>query len=212
MFSDESGDFTFRDGHNISKYFLIATVTVADCTVGDHLQALQRELAWEGKVLETFHATSDTKTVRKRVFELMADSDIRIDVTALDKRKAQLSLTSNPVQFYKQASFLHFKYVIPRVTTSADDLMVVASALQLKKQKQALHDAVRDVVTQVSPTHRFVTAFLKTNTDPCLQLADYAAWAVQRHLERGDRSSLDIIDSKVRSIFEPFKYGPKTYY
>ena len=69
-----------------------------------------------------------------------------------------------------------------------------------------------DVIDQVSPTTRYVTAFFRNDTDPCLQLADYAAWAVQRKLERGDSSWFDLISHNVRSVFEPWKIGTKTYY
>lgn len=58
-----------------------------DCSVGDRLLALRRELAWSGVQLDQFHATSDKQRVRDRVFDLLAASDFRFDVTILDKRK-----------------------------------------------------------------------------------------------------------------------------
>lgn len=212
IFSDEAGDFTFRRGNNISEYFLIATVTTRDCGVGDELQALQRELAWSGRVLERFHAVSDRPDVRQQVYDLIARSDVRIDATALHKPKAQPHLTTSPVYFYKMANYLHFKYVVPRVATSADELMVVASSLQIKKKRGAVSDAVHDVITQVSPTTRYVTAFFRNDTDPCLQLADYAAWAIQRKLERNDSAWFDLIADNVKSVFEPWAVGKTLYY
>lgn len=212
VFSDEAGDFTFRRGNNISEYFLIATVTMRDCGIGDELQALQRELAWSGRVLERFHAVSDRPDVRRLVYDLIAASDIRIDATALHKPKAQPHLTTNPVYFYKMANYLHFKYVVPRVATEADELMVVASSLQIKKKRGAVGTAVHDVVSQVSPTTRYVTAFFRNETDPCLQLADYAAWAIQRKLERNDSTWFDLIEHNITSVFEPWSAGTMTYY
>lgn len=212
MFSDESGDFTFRRVRGASLYFLIATVTMGDCSVGDELQELQRELAWQGIVIDSFHAVNDRPTVRNRVYDLMAAADIRVDATALEKPKTQPHIVTQPWYFYKLANFLHFKYVVPQIATRADDLMVVASSLQMKKKKEALHQAVHDVVHQVSPTHRFVTAFLPNATDPCLQLADYAAWAVRRKLEANDDHWYNLIGHKIKSVFQPFSSGPNTYY
>lgn len=212
MFSDESGDFTFRNTPGASRYFLIATVTMSDCSVGDELQELQRELAWQGVVIESFHATQDKNAIRNRVYDLIAKSTVRIDATALDKRKTEPHIAARPWYFYKLATYLHFKYVVPRVATRADDLMVVASSLSMKKKKDALHQAVRDVVYQVSPTHRFVTAFLSNATDPCLQLADYAAWAVRRKLEANDLHWYNLIDHNVATVFEPFSSGSNLYY
>lgn len=37
-------------------------------------------------------------------------------------------------------------------------------------------------------------------------------WAIQRKYERGDSRSYNLMKHKVRSEFEPFKFGPKTYY
>lgn len=163
-------------------------------------------------MIEAFHAVADKPNVRAQVYDLIAQSAIRIDATALDKTKTDPKIATRPHYFYKLASFLHFKYVIPRIATKADDLMVVASALQMKKKKDALHQAVRDVVHQVSPTRRFVTAFVQNKTDPCLQLADYAAWAIQRKLERGDGNWFDLVSHKVETVFEPFEHGRNTYY
>lgn len=211
-FADEAGDFTFKDKAGASKYFIIGTVTMDDCALGEELQALRRELAFRGRVLETFHASYDRQDVRDEVFKLIAASNIRIDATILDKRKTQPHLVQNPVRFYKQAMFMHFKYVVPRVTNRSDELLVVASSLQIKKKKGVIAEAVEDVIDQVAHARRHVTAFHQANTDPCLQLADYATWAIQRRFEMNDDRSYDLIKHLVASEFQPFKYGSKTYY
>jgi hypothetical protein len=76
--------------------------------------------------------------------------------------------------------------VAPRIAKSLDELFVVASSLQIKRKKQAIHWAVKDVVQQVSPTAIFHTAFWSAVSDPCLQVADYGTWAIQRKYETGD--------------------------
>jgi len=90
--------------------------------------------------------------------------------------------------------------------------MVVASSLQIKKKKAAIYDTVKDVIQQVSPAHRFVTAFVANFTDPCLQIADYATWAVQRLYEHGDGRSFDRVKHLVASCFEPFALSETRYY
>jgi hypothetical protein len=67
-------------------------------------------------------------------------------------------------------------------------------------------------VQQVSPTAIFHNAFWPAVSDPCLQIADYATWAIQRKYEMGDTHAYDQIDAKIKTEFEPFKYGTKTYY
>jgi hypothetical protein len=212
VFADEGGDFVFKRGAGISNYFMIGTATMSDCTIGTALVDLRRELAWNGLVLDQFHAHNDKQRVRDRVFDVIAASDVRIDVTILDKTKTQDHLRANPLRFYKQAWYLHFKYVAQGIAGSLDELFVVTSSLQIKRKKIAIHTSVRDVVQQVSPTALFHTAFWPAISDPCLQVADYATWAIQRKYEMGDTRSYDLIKPLIKTEFEPFKLGPKTYY
>lgn len=60
VFGDEAGDLVFKEpGNGISRYFMIGTVTLADCAVGEKFLALRRELAWGGILLDQLHATND---------------------------------------------------------------------------------------------------------------------------------------------------------
>ena len=102
--------------------------------------------------------------------------------------------------------------VAPRIATALDEMFVVTSSLQIKRKRQAIHWAVQDVVNQVSPTAVYHTAFWSAVSDPCLQVADYATWTVQRLYEMGDARSYDLVKHLVQSSFEPFKNGPKQFY
>ena len=213
VFADEAGDFVFVRGPGVSRYFILTTVTMDECSVGNALHDLRRDLAMRGGiVLSEFHATNDKQRVRNLVYEVLASAAIRVDATILDKPKTQDHLRTDPLRFYKQAWYLHFKYVAPKIAGASDEMLVAASSLQIKRKKLAIHVAVRDVVEQVSPTVYFETAFWPATSDPCLQVADYAAWAIQRKYESGDTRSYDLIKDKVASEFQPFKAGPNTYY
>lgn len=212
VFSDEGGDLTFKPpGKGISRYFMIGTVAMEDCAIGVELLDLRRDLAWRGIQLDQFHATSDKQRVRDRVFDLIAKTDLRYDVTILDKRKAFPRISADPLYCYKLAWFLHFKYVAPAIVGPLDELLVVASALQIKKKKALVHSAVRSVVNQVSPTVVFHTAFSPTMSDPCLQVADYITWAIQRKYEMGDDRSYDLVSHLVSTEFEPWINGTLRY-
>lgn len=212
VFADEGGDFVFKHGEGVSRYFIIGTVAMRETRIGLEVLNLRRELAWAGMVLPEFHASHDKQRVRDRVFDVIARSNVRIDATILDKPKTQDHLRADPLRFYKQAWYLHFKYVAPRIAGSLDELFVVTSSLRIKRKKQAIHWAVQDVVHQVSPTAIFHTAFWPAVSDPCLQVADYATWAIQRKYELDDTRSYDHVSSKIGSEFQPFAVGTKTYY
>lgn len=213
IFADECGNFDFSHGPDASKYFILATVTATDCAVGRALLDLRRELAWEGLGLGTeFHASTDTQAIRDRVFATIAPFDFRIDATILEKEKAVPSLRASDEQFYKLAWDIHMRHLAPRIVASDDELLVVGASMGTRKRRSLFHAAIRDVVEQVSPTTSFRVASWDGASDPCLQVADYCAWAVQRKWERNDARSHVLIASKIASEVAPWETRTERYY
>ena len=214
VFADEAGDFAFnRQGG--SRFFIIGSVTMEDCSIGADLLELRRELALEDKLRQghaEFHASEDRQAIRNMVFDLLGAHDFRVDATILDKTKTVPRLAADPLRFYKQAWYLHFQYVGPQIAGPKDDLAVVASALQVNKKKAVLGHAVADVVRQVVRARSYRTAFWPAQSDPCLQVADYITWAIQRKHEKNDPRSYNLIRDRIASEFQPFQVGPTTYY
>jgi hypothetical protein len=214
VFADENGNFDFSRKQGASKYFILTTVTVADCASGSSVLDLRRELAWQGHGLDReFHATTDPQLIRDAVFASLAPLPFRIDCTIIEKAKAQPHLRSSDDRFYQYAWFYHMRYLAPRILRANDELLVVSASVGVKKQRGIFHAAVRDVVQQVAPggiPHR--VAFWSAQSEPCLQVADYCAWAVQRKWEGGDPRSYDLVKGKIRSEFEIFRLGRVTYY
>jgi hypothetical protein len=69
LFADEAGVFEFARRANVSRYFILCTVTMTSCAIGHVLLDLRRHLAWERAPLgECFHATTDKQVVRDTVF------------------------------------------------------------------------------------------------------------------------------------------------
>jgi len=109
------------------------------------------------------------------------------------------------------AWYLHFKYLARRMDAS-DRLFVAASSLGTKKARGALHTAVDDVVRQLSPCRSHRVAFWPADSDPCLQVADYCTWSIQRKWERADERSHGLIAPKIRSEFDVWQLGELNYY
>jgi hypothetical protein len=212
VFSDEAGNFDFSRDRGASRYFILCTVTLDDCAVGDRLLELRRMLGWQGIHLDSvFHASEDPQAVRDEVFGLLEAADFRVDATVFEKSKAKPYL-QNDRDLYKLAWFLHFKYVAPFIVQREDRLFVVASSLGTKKRRGIFHTAVDDVVDQVSPCHRHRVAFWPTESDPCLQVADYCTWAIQRKWEREDDRSHVLIESKIATEFDAWSVGQQHFY
>jgi hypothetical protein len=212
VFADEAGNFDFSLEEGASRYFVLTTVAMDDCSIGHDLLELRRELAWQGRYLDrTFHATEDEQAIRDEVFALLASAPFRVDATILEKRKAQPHLQFES-GLYKMAWYLHFKHVAPRLATPADRLMVTAASLGTKKKRGLFHQAVEQVVFQVAPCASYRVAFWPFQTDPCLQVADYCTWAIQRRWELDDPRSHALIAPKIASEFDVWRVGATYYY
>jgi Protein of unknown function (DUF3800) len=211
IFADEAGNFDFSRNQGASRYFVLTTVTMADCRTGDALATFRRELIWRGFNLhEAFHANDDGPVVRNEVYSLLMRWPFRVDATVLEKSKAQPHLQSD-LALYKMGWYLHFKYIAPLVVTSQDRLSVIAASLGTKRTRGLFTTAVDDVVRQVSPA-RYRVASWKSDSDVCLQIADYCCWAIQRSWERGDSGPLGLIQTKIASNTDIWAMGTTHYY
>lgn len=129
----------------------------------------------------------------------------------MEKRKTQPHLANDQERFYKMAWYLHFRHVAPLVTSASTELLVIAAQIGTKKRRKAMRLGIADVVDQ-STRCKWEVAFWPAASDPCLQVADYCCWAIQRKYERADTRSYDLINDKIKSEFQPFDSGQQTYY
>lgn len=196
LFGDEAGNFDFSAGPGASRYFILATVTMANCQAGDRLQALRRRLAWQGVHLgAVLHATEDPQSVRDEVFRVLSSCEMRIDATIIDKRSITVGLR-DPHNLYRRVWYEHFARIAADIAKPGDRLLAVASGLGTRKRRGAFHVAVDDAVrASAKYTHR--VAFWPNMSEPCLVVADYCTWAIQRKWERNDNRSQTLLGDKI---------------
>lgn len=213
VFADEAGDFAFRRGPNISKYFIVCSITLTSCDVGEELLRLRREMAWKRlKQDDYFHATTDNQATRDLVFEIISNNKIRIDATVLQKSKTQPHTRLSDSMFYQHAWYYHFKHLTNFIIKSGDELQVTIASIGTKKTRGAFLNAINNVLGQTANRCNSVTGFWPAQADPCLQIADYCTWAIQRKWERNDTRSHDIIKSQISSEFDLYQTGSTEYY
>ena len=81
LFADEAGCFTFNRGRNVSKYFILCTVTMNDRGIATGLFDLRRDLVRRGApLLDYFHATEDKQEVRDAVYDTILRYEFRVQV------------------------------------------------------------------------------------------------------------------------------------
>ena len=213
VFADEAGDFQFEHGQNISRYFILCTVAMGSCSIADDLLALRRELAWDDAPLgDYFHASTDAQQVRDAVFKTICRHDFSIQATIMEKSKAQPQVRISRPRFYKYGWLYHFRYGMPGVIKSPE-VLITAASLGTKKERRSFTGAVKDVMQQTIRGPKWVTAFFPANTEPCVQVADYCAWAIQRKWERRkDGRSYELISDRITYEFDLWAHGTKHYY
>lgn len=213
IYADEAGNFDFNRERGASRFFILTTVVIPDHAIERELLDLRRELVWRGtNPPDAFHATSDEQNTRNEVFSVLCKHDLRIDATILEKSKAQPHVTKSEELFYKYAWFYHMRHVAPQVATGLDELMLTAASIGTKRKLRDFRYAVQDVMEQTSPTQTMRVDMCQAAAEPCLQVADYCCWAIQRKWELDDNRSYDLIKEKVSSEYDLFRRGTKHYY
>lgn len=213
IFADEFGDFTFARGHNISTYFIVCTVMMNDCTLGDELLALRRDLAWLGVPLrDYFHATYDKQGVRDAVYKLIGGRQFTVQATVMEKAKAQPQVRASHERFYQYGWYYHFRHGIAPQIQKGDELLITAASVKTKKAQGAFTNAINDVVQQHLTRAQWQTSFCPCACDPCLQIVDYCTWAIQRRWERNDVRSHALVANRITYEFDLWQHGNQLYY
>lgn len=214
IYADEAGDFTFNRNPNVSKYFIIATIDMSDWVAPSiALQKLRHMLISDGlNVGDYFHATTDSQDVRDRVFSEICNHDFHVQATICEKAKAQPHVTHSKARFYKTPWYFHCKHgLVPRIQ-AASRVVLTAASLGTKKEKLAFTQGLDDVMSQNMGAKGYLVDFRPCQNDPCMQIADYCAWAIQRKWERDDPRSYNLIKGRITREYDLWSRGGKLYY
>lgn len=214
IFADEAGCFTFNREPNVSRFFVLCTVALDDCSIGAELLSLRRKLAWDGgyELGDYFHATTDKQATRDRVFEVLSQHKFSVQATIMEKAKAQPQVKESKARFYQYGYFYHFKYGVSRLLAPQTELLVTTASLGTKRERTAFEDAVTNVMRQTNGARAWKADFMPCQADPCLQVADYCAWAIQRKWERGDERSYALIADRMTYEYDLWERGRELHY
>jgi hypothetical protein len=214
LFADEAGDFEFARKTNVSRYFIVCTVTLENCAVEHALADLRRDLAWRGNSAmgDYFHASHDNQCIRDLVFDLIAAHEMRIDATILEKSKAQSQTRTSHARFYQYAWYFHFRSIAREILATDEELLLTTASLGTKRLRKTFAATVNNVVQQVATRNSWATYFCPAGSDLGLQVADYCTWAIQRKWERNDTRSYDLIRRKVVREYDLWAAGTQHFY
>ena len=213
VFADEAGCFTFEKKQGASRFFVLCTVVMDNCNVAADLLALRRELAWNKAPLgDYFHASTDQQVIRDAVFAELAKHPFTVQATIMEKTKAEPQVRIDKPRFYKIGWFFHFKFGAALQVAKAQDVLITAASLGTKRERLSFQNPVADVMNQTVRGPSWATDFWPAGSDPCLQVADYCAWAIQRKWELGDTRSYDLIKNRITYEYDLWARGTTHYY
>ena len=213
VFADEAGCFKFHKKKGASKYFMLCTISLDECSISSDLLAIKRRLVAAGDSKRNkLHATTDPLDVRDEVYGILEAADFSIDCTILEKTKAQPQTRTDAPRFYKYAWFYHFKAVGPQVCKQGQKTLITAASIDNKKMRGAFMNSVNNVAQQIVPRDQWEVNFIESSQDPRLWAADYCAWAIQRKWEMGDDSYYRRVKNKIATEFDLWRVGTKHYY
>jgi hypothetical protein len=95
---------------------------------------------------------------------------------------------------------------------TSTELLTTAASLGTKKERASFTEAVDDVMRQTVKGKTWVTNFVPAASDPCVQVADYCAWAIQRKWERDDLRSYNLICDRITYQYDLFRPGTVHHY
>ena len=236
FFVDESGDPTFYDrngnlivgNEGVSKVLLLGFIRTEDPKmIRRTLEKLRVKLANDKylqgipsleKSLISFHAKDDSPEVKQAVYKTILDMDFSAELVVARKIKGifNYKYQSSESKFYDDLISKLFENKLHISQTNEIYFAVRGSRLRQQPLENAIEKAVKQFETKWNTK---ITSEIKIypqrpSGEPCLQIADYINWAVQRAFVKGDMRFYKFIEDKVSylvDIFDIDKY-PKNFY
>ncbi|MGS4948273.1 DUF3800 domain-containing protein [Meridianimarinicoccus sp. RP-17] len=145
------------------------------------------------------------------MFDVIRKHPLTVQATICEKAKAKPSITKNKARFYKYPWYYQFRHAIAPQIAKGDDLLITAASVGTKKERATFYSELDDVMSQTVKA-QWAVDFRPSQCDPCLQVADYCAWAIQRKWERGDARSYDLIKHQITYEYELWRHGSTYHY
>ena len=248
-FVDEAGDpalFNVK-GKQIagtdgcSRFFILGNLDVSNPQqLADALNELRQKLLGDPyfagvpsmspaqqKTARMFHAKDDVAEVRREVFKLLLDFDVRFYAVVRDKRtiaEKVLAHNKNDPRYRYHPNQLYDRCVPPLFEGRLhqhESYRIVFARRGSSDRTDAFESGLEEAKKKFRQKWRIesVAPIEVVASDParvtCLQAVDYFLWATQRCFEKGEHRFLDLVWPKVALIVDrddTRKYGAGEYY
>ncbi|MBA7578582.1 hypothetical protein ES695_15015 [Candidatus Atribacteria bacterium 1244-E10-H5-B2] len=221
IFIDESGGFDFSSKG--TKYFSLSATSTLDPLGKEELEKIKYDLIKKGINIEYFHASEDDQFVRNRIYNFIEElKNIEIDSVIVQKNKTNPSLISDKKkkskkgkgsELYSMVLRTLLKYIFYRYRDSINinQVVIILSSI-FNKSKQELIKKTIKIYLEQEFLKPFFLYFHQCKADKNTQITDYCCWAIHKKWEDGEMRPYSAIQDKIRSEFDIFEIGRKTYY
>lgn len=229
IFIDESGNFDFTVSG--TKFFTMTAVsTLSPLQSREELLRRVYEMKYKGWTNGQddyfFHATEDRQETRDWFFAALKKLDFDIDTIIAQKNKTHPSLYTklelsngrfstirSEERFYDKMSQMLLQYVFRRYEgkDGIEKIVVVLGSIFTEKKRGDVLKSLKRYLKQ-NFKKPFYVFFRSTASDINCQIADYCGWAIYVRAERGEARPWGEIKDKVKSCFDVFRTGKRTYY
>lgn len=235
-FVDEAGDPTLfnRKGHLIigddgcSNYFILGKMEIDEpAEVERELEGLRAELLADPyfkdvpsmqprnrKTAIAFHAKDDLPEIRREVFKLLLQKNLRFYAVVRDKRDlatfVQQQNERDATYHYRQDEQydLLVKELFRKLHHMADDVHICFAKRGNKSRNAAFRTALEEAAKAFERSFGFAhpakNSVVSSTPPKCvgLQAVDYYLWALQRFYERREERFLELIWPQVGEIHD----------
>jgi hypothetical protein len=198
VFLDESGDMGFDfTKRKTTRYFVITCVfTVKKRGPEKIIRRTVKRLPLKERMRHTgmLHAFKETDRIRKKILLDMAEQqDLMVVAICLDKRKVHTDWQSQKHALYTIVTNILLDRIYNKNLANGANVEIIASR---RETKTVLNNEFKHFLEgQINRDHGVkVEVKIETPTkEKCLQLADFASWAIFRNREHGDDTYRNII-------------------
>lgn len=198
IFLDESGDLGFSE--KSSKWFLFTLVVVDDLKKLERIVKKVRN-GLKKKYKRTFkelHAYNCNDITRTRMLRLLADEDVKVVTTILNKEKVYIDLQNQKNFLYNYTANIILDRLVN--TKIIDDTRHISLVVDRRDTKKKLRDNFISYIETAMEARRnggFKMSLAASHDEKGLQAVDFISWAIFRKYERGDFEFYEIIKDKI---------------
>lgn len=178
---DELGTVDYNDTQQPLFGFGSVSSTEPLAELAAAAEKLKYRLALEDNDMSKgFHCREDSYTTRKEFFPLVRENVQDFNATLLFKKNAyDYVQQKGQMHLYKQAWYLHVKYLVGRY--NADKIHIIVATFGTAKRAKAAKEAIHEVCNQFDVG--ITTSVWDAHSTVGLQAADYCLWATYQKIK-----------------------------